>query len=70
MRIEKLYLVDIKGELANAYYREGYTDEDIAKFWNEEIAKQIAEAVRDKLRVPSALKIEVRPVNKESEEIC
>ena len=71
MRIEKLYLVTLKGELANAYYREGYTDEDIAKFWNEEIAKQIAEAVRDKLRVPSALKIEVKPViDKESEEIC
>ena len=62
MRIEKLYLVTLKGDLVNAYYRAGYTDEDIAKFWNEEIAKQIAEAVRDKLRVPSALKIEVKPV--------
>ena len=64
MVIEKAYLVTLKGELVNAYYRAGYTDEDIAKFWNEEIAKQIAEAVHIRLQVPSALKVEARPVKR------
>ena len=64
MVIEKVYLVTLKGELVNAYYRAGYTDEDIAKFWNEEIAKQIAEAVHIRLQAPSALKVEARPVKR------
>lgn len=64
MTIEKAFLVTLKGELANAYYRAGYTDEDIAKFWNEEIAKQIVEAVQIKLQVPSALKVDAKPVKR------